>query len=132
MTDPTEAGAQQTGDHTNVPPRSPSTEATNKPLLAVMTLVGALIGGIGSETIHYFSAKWLRTEENRSKARDLAVGQTEQTFRQLHALRVKLRADINTYREMYLRADYYGKQERLADRQRNHDHELFYRRMVET
>ena len=109
-----------------------SHDSTSKSLLAVMTLVGALIGGIGSETIHYLSSKWLRSEESRSKARDMAVSQTEQTFRQLHGLRVKLRADINTYREMYLRAEYYGAREKVENKQRNHDHELFYRHMVET
>ena len=62
----------------------------------------------------------------------MAVSQTEQTFRQLHSLRIKLRADINTYREMYIRASYYAERERHDSAQRNHEHELFYRRMVET
>jgi hypothetical protein len=101
-------------------------------LVAVMTVLGAMIGGITSATIQHVSAHRLRRDDAQVKARDLAVNNTERMFQDIHGLRIKLRADLNVYREMAIRANYHAAKSARQSSSLERERELHCRRVVDT
>jgi len=84
------------------------TERKTTVLIAAFTLAGAIAGGVTSEVLDYIKTKRLRQAEARIKAVEIGWNQSVDAFQRLFALRVKLRADIWSYRDAEIYTRYYA------------------------
>lgn len=100
-------------------------------LMAVLTLVGAIAGGVTNELLDYFKTARLRTADARIKAVELGWNQSVDAFQRLFGLRAKLRADIGSYRDAEIYTRYFS-----AAFKRDHDpqdqvKEMYYLRTID-
>lgn len=100
-------------------------------LMAVLTLSGAIAGGVTSELLDYFKTKRLRHTEARIKAVEIGWSQSVDAFQRLFGLRAKLRADIWSYRDAEIYTRYYA-----AIFNRDHDkrdaaREIYYLKTID-
>jgi len=103
----------------------------NAILMAILTLVGAIAGGVTGEVVDYFKIQRMRAADARIKAIEIGWSQSLDTFQRLFALRARMRADIGSYRESEIRAIYF-RRAFMLDRDRQHlDREMYYRRLTD-
>lgn len=123
-----------------IPPAAPQLLETSKQpawkersaiMMAVLTLVGAIAGGVTGELVDYFKVQRMRAADARIKAIEIGWSQSLDTFQRLFALRARMRADIGSYRESEIRAAYFSGAFR-RDRDPQHlEREMYYRRLTD-
>jgi hypothetical protein len=100
------------------------------PLVALVTIIGTLVGVLAGNYLDIRKAERLRVVETRSKARELAWNQTADAFQRLFGLRIRLRGDLVTYRDAMVRSNYHGALA-AAGQKRHEALELHYRGVVD-
>ena len=100
-------------------------------VVALLAIIGTLAGATVGQVADLWKTERLRRHEARIKARELAWNQTSEWFQKLFGMRIRLRADINTYREASIRAAFHGAVYAQHHLPQEGSLELQYRAMVD-
>jgi hypothetical protein len=101
------------------------------PVTALLTMIGFVLGSLITGGIDLVKERSLRIQDAKAKARELAWTQSADVFQKLFGLRVRLRADINTYRDAAIRANYYAAVFRMSKRPQDGHLELHYLKLFD-